>query len=74
MLEGVVIARPLGGELRYRGDASAGGGWLTRVGGNLVGDLARVPERDRTRSVNWEQTNPILSWMRQMKNDGVQML
>ena len=45
-----------------------------RVGGNLVGDLARVPERDKTRSVNWEQTNPILSWMRQMKNDGVQML
>jgi len=74
MLEVVVIARPLGGGLRYRGDASAGGGWLMRVGGNLFGDLARVLERDRTRSVSWEQMNPILSWKRQMENGGVQML
>ena len=70
-----MIARPLGGrENGYHGDANAGGGLLMKVGGDLAGGLARVSERDRTRSVNWEQTNPILSWKRQMKNDGVRML
>ena len=44
----------------YHGDVSAGG-WLMKVGGNPFGDLARVLERDRTRSANWEQTNPILN-------------
>ena len=69
-------ARPLGGRENgcYRGDASVGGGQLMKLGGNLFGDLVRVSERDTTRSVNWEPTNPILSWKRQMKNDGVQML
>jgi len=47
MLEGVAIDRSLGCrenvcELRYRGGgAGADGGWLMRVGGNLVEGLGR---------------------------------
>ena len=76
MLEVVAIVRSFGDrengcELRYRG----GGEWLMRVDGDLVENFRLgVSERDMTRSVSWGQTNPILSWKRQMRTVCVQML
>ena len=75
MVDRFLGGRECGRELRSRqGEVYAGGGWLMRVGGDLVENSGRgMTERDRTRLANWGWMNRILSWKRQMGNVGVQV-